>query len=100
MDKKNHLRLVTSKKVQTENTSEHLAHEETEYVLSDRTKIVILFFIMGVIPLSAYQFGADTWGREVGTHIAVGVGAICTLVTSLLIYILGWMDDIDEVQTS
>lgn len=97
MDEKNHLRLVTSKKVQTENISEHT---ETEYVLSDRTKIVILFFIMGVIPLSAYQFGADTWGREVGTHIAVGVGAMCTLVTSLLIYILGWMDDIDEVQTS
>lgn len=97
MDEKNHLRLVTSKKVQTENISEHA---ETEYVLSDRSKIVILFFIMGVVPLSAYQFGADTWGREVGTHIAVGVGAMCTLVTSLLIYILGWMDDIDEVHTS
>ena len=45
MDEKNHLRLVTSEKVQTENISEHAM--KTEYVLSDRTKIVILFFIMG-----------------------------------------------------
>ena len=66
-------------------------------MLSDRAKIIILFFIMGVIPLSAYQFGADTWGMRIGTHIAVGVGAVCTVVTSLLIYILGWMDEPEEV---
>ena len=99
MDDKKHLRLVTEKDIRTDSTVEQLLNEGTVYMLSERSKIMLLFFILGVIPLSAYQFGTNTWEREVGTHIAVGVGAICTLVTSLLIYIFGWMDDIDEVST-
>ena len=99
MDDKNHLRLVTPENSKTNHIPEQLALETTTHVLSDRSKIIILFFIMGVIPLSAYQFGADTWGPKVGTHIAVGVGAMCTFVTSLLIYILGWMDDPEESST-
>ena len=93
MDEKKHLRLVTSTKIKTESLSEQATNSEFSTVLSDRIKIGILFFIMGVIPLSAYQFGADNWGREVGTHIAVGVGAFCTLLTATLIYFLGWLED-------
>ena len=99
MDDKKHLRLVTEKDIRTDSTGEQWSNEGTVYMLSERSKIMLLFFILGVIPLSVYQFGTNTWEREVGTHIAVGVGAICTLVTSLLIYIFGWMDDIDEVPT-
>lgn len=68
-----------------------------EHILSERVKIVMLFFIMGVVPLCAYEWGTHTWGREVGVHIAVGTGAVCTLVTSSLIYIFGWMDDSSEI---
>ena len=99
MDDKNHLRLVTHEKSQINHVPDSLKIERSTHVLSDRSKIIILFFIMGVVPLSAYQFGTDTWGREVGTHIAVGVGAVCTFVTSLLIYILGWLDDPEESAT-
>ena len=97
MDDNKHLRLIKEGESHLINTNKGLSGEEFSYVLSDRLKIIILFFIMGVLPLSAYQFGADAWGMKVGTHIAVGVGAVCTLVTSLLIYILGWMDEPEEV---
>ena len=96
MDDNKHLRLIKEGDSHLANTKK-ISEEEFSYVLSDRLKIMILFFIMGVLPLAAYQFGADAWGMRVGTHIAVGVGAVCTLVTSLLIYILGWMDDPEEV---
>ena len=96
MDDKKHLRLVSKDKTQTMHIKETLSREKMSYVLSDRIKVTFLFFIMCVVPLSAYHFGADTWGREVGTHIGVGVGAGCTLVTSMLIYILGWMDEAEE----
>ena len=97
MDDNKHLRLVKEGESHIIHTKKSLNEEEFSYVLSDRIKIIILFFIMGVLPLSAYQFGADTWGMQIGTHIAVGVGAVCTVVTSLLIYILGWMDEPEEV---
>ena len=92
MDDNKHLRLVTNEPANVDNGPKRSSNDEREYVLGDRSKILILFFIMGVIPLSAYQFGADTWGREVGTHIAVGVGAVCTLVHRFsFTYLDGWM---------
>ena len=97
MDDNKHLRLIKEGDAHLSDPQKKLSEEEFSYVLSDRIKITILFFIMGVLPLAAYQLGSDTWGMRVGTHIAVGVGAVCTLVTSLLIYILGWMDEPEEV---
>ena len=96
MDDNKHLQLVKEGESHFAHSEKKIHDEEVVLVLSDRIKITILFFIMGVLPLSAYQLGSDSWGTEIGTHFAVGVGAICTLIASLLIYILGWMDDPKE----
>ncbi|MAA77758.1 MAG: hypothetical protein CL916_00745 [Deltaproteobacteria bacterium] len=96
MDDNKRLRLITNNEIEQVHRNQNPHEDELSYVLSDRLKVIFLFFIMCVVPLSAYHFGAQTWGREVGTHIAVGVGAGCTLITSTLIYILGWMDDPEE----
>ena len=94
MDKNTHLQLVKDMDVQ-DVQFESRFDDKAAFELTDRMKIAVLFFIMGVLPLSAYQFGAGYWGTEIGTHIAVAVGAVCTLVTSTLIYFLGWMDEPD-----
>ena len=96
MKKNTHLQLVKDTDRRDGQLETRFHDEKAAFELTDRMKIMVLFFIMGVLPLSAYQFGADLWGTEIGTHIAVAVGAVCTLVTSTLIYFLGWLDEPDE----
>ena len=75
------------------------AKENTEqaevYVLGDNAKLAILVFIMCVVPYSSYSLGAKYWGHATGTHIAVGVGAVCTILSTFLIYLSDWMENPD-----
>ena len=62
---------------------------------SENTKIVVLAFILGFIPLFSYTMGKAQFGHEVGIHIGVGVGALCVFMTAGLLYFANFLDDTD-----
>ena len=61
----------------------------------ENLRLAITAFILIVVPITAYTFGKENWGHEIGTHIGFANGVLCITIGSYIIYLSGWFYDID-----